>query len=131
MTFSYLFQFRKNVIVYICLKFQYLQRKYWVSKGHNQIRVCLIRNHLSFCCSFQNMNLYNLEEYSFYKTNYRLILKGCFTRLQSSRCTLYDAKTYNLHIGYPVGYFGQASHTSHTHLMIVLLHLRGSTRYRY
>jgi hypothetical protein len=30
---------------------QYLQRKYWVSKGHNQIRVCLIRNYLSFCCS--------------------------------------------------------------------------------
>jgi hypothetical protein len=28
-----------------------------VSKGHNQIWVCLIRNHLSFCCSFQNMNL--------------------------------------------------------------------------
>jgi hypothetical protein len=36
---------------------QYLQRKYWVSKGHNQIWVCLIRNHLSFCCSFQSMNL--------------------------------------------------------------------------
>jgi hypothetical protein len=28
-------------------------------------------------------------------SNYRLILKGCCTRLQSSRCTLYDAKTYS------------------------------------
>jgi hypothetical protein len=41
-------------------------------------------------------------------------LDNPFINRQSSRCTLYDAKTYSLHIGYPVGYFGQASHTSHT-----------------
>jgi hypothetical protein len=112
MTFSYLFQFRKNVIVYICFKFNIYSgsigcQRDIIKSGVFDSQSLVV---LLFVSKYESVKFGRIQ---FLQINYRLILKGCCTCLQSSRYTLYDAKTYSLHSGYHVGYFGQASHTSH------------------